>query len=100
VRSQEVVIAGLDLFLSLPVFGEGKVGFFFSLLASLADPTPALPEDGEGAEGFRYPMSAPAPAQSSTTSHGGVFHTASKRKAASATAKSSGLPMAAVHTGL
>ena len=32
---------------SLPVFGEGRVGFFL-WLASLADPAPALPEDGEG----------------------------------------------------
>jgi hypothetical protein len=36
---------------SLPVFGKGRVGlflFFSSLLAALADPTPALPEVEEG----------------------------------------------------
>jgi hypothetical protein len=87
-------------FLSLPDFGEGRVGFFFPLLALLADPTPALPKTGRERKWCRYPISAPAPAQASTTSQGGVFHTASRRNAAIATAKSSGFAMAAVHTGL
>jgi hypothetical protein len=34
--------------LSLPEFGEGSVGFLSSVLAALADPTPSLPEVGEG----------------------------------------------------
>ena len=45
-------------------------------------------------------VTAPPSAQNTTTSHGGVFHMNSSRKAATARAKSAALVMPDVHTGL
>jgi hypothetical protein len=36
----------LNAALSLPGFGEGRVGFFLPWLAALADPTPPSPKPG------------------------------------------------------